>query len=158
MNNHIDGELISASLDNALSPAERGRVEAHLNACADCRREREGLQKTRKFLASAPRRAMPPELIAALEERLLAPSRWDRLKSWFALPQMWVPAGALAALALLVGLWAGYQARAARTALSLEALLVAHSRYAAEGLVPHGGLASANFSAQLADDSGEEQG
>jgi anti-sigma factor RsiW len=158
MVDHLAGELISAYVDGELSGAEKTRAEAHWETCASCRAEFEAFRKTKSWLSQAPRRSLPPGLIAGMEVRLLRPSWAGRFKSWFALPQVWIPSGAFAAAALVLGFWMGYQARVNQQALSLEALLAAHSRYVAEALVPHGGLAAANFSAQLAADNNEDQG
>ena len=44
-------ELLSAWLDEALDVRERAAVDAHLAACADCRREVEGLRSTLTLLS-----------------------------------------------------------------------------------------------------------
>lgn len=47
-----DGTLLSAYLDDELTDTERGRVEAHLKACAACAAELESLEKTRTMLTA----------------------------------------------------------------------------------------------------------
>ena len=144
MSTHIDGPEISAFLDGALAAPDSARVDAHLGSCDPCRRELESLRHMKRVLSSAPRKNMPAELALALERRFVkgAP-RWTTLLK----PAFWVPAGAVAAAALTVGLWMN-RARAADE-LPLEPLLAAHARYSAEALVPEGNLVASNYSDQM---------
>ena len=41
---HDAREWLGALVDDAIDPARRGEVEAHLLACAECRLELEGLR------------------------------------------------------------------------------------------------------------------
>jgi len=116
------------------------------------------LLETKKIVSLTSRLEIPPALVAALEERLLKISWMEKIQSFFAMPKAWVPAGALAALALIFGLWFGWKQHEAQMSLPLEALLAAHSRYSAETLVPHGGLAMSNFSHQMAIYQEDEEG
>ncbi len=52
-------EMLSAFLDNQVSPAERVRVESHLRTCAACRGELESLRQTAALLHALPRVAVP---------------------------------------------------------------------------------------------------
>lgn len=158
MTDHVEEELISALLDGELLPTEVLRTQAHLDACASCRAQFQDLKSAKSLLSGAPRRTMPPGLIADLEARLLRPSLGSLVREWFALPRFWVPSGAIAAAALILGFWMGYRTWTAHRALSLETLLVAHSRYAEEGLVPHGGVVVADLSDQLAEEPNEGRG
>jgi anti-sigma factor RsiW len=141
MSTHIDGVEISAFLDGALAPADRARADAHLASCAACRRELDSLRHMKLVLSSAPRKTMPADLALALERRLVkgAPLWKSMVK-----PRFWVPAGAVAAAALTVGLWMN-RARAADE-IPLEPLLAAHARYSAEALVPEDNLVASNYS------------
>lgn len=145
MNQHIANAEISAFLDGALAASERARVDAHLSACPDCRREADSLRHLKRVLSSAPRRTMPADLALALERRLgRAEPRWSALVS----RSLWIPAGAVAAAALAVGLWMSRSTKADE--LPLEPLLAAHARYSAETLVPAEHLiASSTYSDQL---------
>lgn len=144
MNGHIEGVEISAFLDGALAAEERARADAHLAACAACRRELDALRHLKRVLSSAPRKTMPADLALSLESRFVAGTPWWKV---LAKPALWVPAGAVAAAALTVGLWVS-KARAADE-LPLEPLLAAHERYSAEALVPEGNLVAANYSDQM---------
>ncbi|MCX5796477.1 MAG: anti-sigma factor [Elusimicrobia bacterium] len=146
---HGEGELISAYLDGELCGEEAEAVQSHIASCPSCREEHASLRAAKSLLARAPRRAMPPELVAQIEGRLARPL-WrqvlDRL-----LPPMpvLVPAGACAAAALLAVVWFGARRAAPDQSIPLEPLLAAHSRYTAEALVPPTELVAANYSAQL---------
>lgn len=144
MNGHIEGSEISAFLDGALSAPERARADAHLSACDGCRAELNALRHLKLVLSTAPRRTLPADIALSLESRFVSAAPW-----WKALakPALWIPAGAVAAAALTVGLWVSKT----RTAdeLPLEPLLAAHERYSAEALVPDENLVVANYSDQM---------
>lgn len=144
MNQHIEGPEISAFLDGALSSEDRVRVDAHVSSCPSCRRELDSLRHMKLVLQAAPRKNLPADLALRLERTFVHSSPW-----WAALrrPALWVPAGTLAAAALLAGFWM----RSAKPAdeIPLEALLEAHARYSAETLVPEDNLVASNYSDQL---------
>ena len=144
MNAHIDGTEISAFLDGALAAEDRARVDAHLTSCAECRFEFESLRHLKLVLSSAPRKTMPADLALTIERRLVVGTPW-----WqpLAKPAFWIPAGAVAAAALTVGLWVS-QTRAADE-LPLEPLLAAHERYSAESLIPEEHLVASTYSDQV---------
>lgn len=64
-------ELFSALVDDALSPEERGALDAHLAACPDCRRELEGFRRTVALV----RAASPVRAPAGFVDRVLAAAR-----------------------------------------------------------------------------------
>jgi anti-sigma factor RsiW len=144
MSQHIDGSEISAFLDGALAPADRERADAHVSSCAQCRRELDSLRHMKLVLSSAPRKTLPADLALSLERRFVTGAPWWK---GAAKPAFWIPAGAVAAAALSVGLWI----RSARAAdeLPLEPLLAAHARYSAEALIPEDHLVAANYSDSL---------
>lgn len=53
MTDHL-GADISAYLDGALAPAERARVQSHLDACSPCRARLEELRATASLVAALP--------------------------------------------------------------------------------------------------------
>jgi hypothetical protein len=80
---------LSALLDEALEPAERARVEAHIMGCPDCRRELDRLRQTVALL----RGLEPLRAPAGFVERVLgaagpAPGSWwpARLGRWLFQP------------------------------------------------------------------------
>ncbi|MBI3554312.1 MAG: zf-HC2 domain-containing protein [Elusimicrobia bacterium] len=155
-NEHEDNVLLSAYLDGQLTEAERARVEAQLSGCGPCREEVEALRYMKAVLAAAPRRAMPPELLGAIEDAVASRS-WTRLiPAALRAPRVFVPAGALAALALVAGLWLGLRRDASQDFIPLEPLMTAHARYTAETLVPQGSLVSSTYSAQLTAQNDEQ--
>lgn len=145
MNDHIEGVEISAFLDGALAPAERARADAHLSACAACRRELDSLRHLKLLVSSAPRRTLPADLALSLERRFVGKrSRWAGLAN----PKLWIPVGAVAAAALAFSVWA--RTAAPSDELPLEPLLAAHERYSAEALVPEAHLVASSYSDQAA--------
>ena len=149
MNEHEEAGWLSALIDGELTGEERMRLEAHLSRCAPCRAELEALKNVKARLAAAPRRAMPPELLADLEaslDRASRPRIWLGALSRERAPR-WVPAAAFMAV-LAVGIWFGYF-RHREAELPIEVLAAAHSRYSAEGLIP-GDVVASNFSKELA--------
>jgi predicted anti-sigma-YlaC factor YlaD len=148
-NEHEEDQWLSSYLDGRLDAAQTKRLDAHMADCSDCREQLESLRYTKRLLASAPRRAMPPELISAIEERLVKPSWTGRFWQGLRTPRVFVPAGALAALALFAGVWYGVRRDSPEQYIPLEPLMTAHARYTAESLVPQGSLVSSTYSAQL---------
>ena len=61
-------ELLSASIDRELRPAETAALEAHLEACAECRGLLHDFRKLDEAMVSEP----PPAVPAGLEQRILA--------------------------------------------------------------------------------------
>jgi putative zinc finger protein len=64
-------ELCSALVDEALTPAERAALDAHLAGCADCRRELERLRATVSLLRASP----PVRAPAGFVDRVLEAAR-----------------------------------------------------------------------------------
>jgi len=56
MNCHEVKELSSAYLDQKLAPSQISSFEKHLNVCASCREEVEGLRKRNPHFAVSPLR------------------------------------------------------------------------------------------------------
>lgn len=74
-NRHVRDELHDL-VDGRLDPAERARVEAHLEECSECRREREAIARVKQAAASALASREAPEELAASATALL--DREDR--------------------------------------------------------------------------------
>src|SRR5207245_343463 len=96
-------DLFSALADDALTPAERAALDAHLAGCADCRRELAGLLRTVKLV----RAIDPARAPAGFVDRVLAAARPEpapkRLARRLLAPWQTLPLGA-AALFLIAGL------------------------------------------------------
>lgn len=155
MKEHEEAELLSAYVDGELAGEELARAQSHLESCQACRLDMESLRYAKRMLSRAPRRAMPPELIAGIEQRLEPAPAAPRRRVWPLSPRAWFPAGALATAALTGVVWIGLKSGASDQEIPLEALLAAHCRYAAEALVPEENLAAAHYSSPLASDNGE---
>ena len=67
---HPTPDLLSDYLDQRLTPAERSRVDGHIQTCWDCRRELQGLQETVHLLRNTPVVPVPRSL--ALSASLVA--------------------------------------------------------------------------------------
>ena len=102
-------ELISASLDGALSPAQQEALEAHLAQCPQCKALYEELSAVHSALAELP----PVEVPAGLTGRIMdavaaekvvpfAPAKPKKTSSHW---QRWLSSAAVLALVLL-GTWA----------------------------------------------------
>src|SRR3954463_2609662 len=74
-------DLLSAYIDNQLSPAEHDSVRRHLQACVDCRGDYIELRATQRMLRSMPA-AVPPRAFTLTPE-LARQTRPTRL-SWLA--------------------------------------------------------------------------
>lgn len=107
---HCDeySELISASLDGALSPAETEKLNAHLAQCPDCRALLEELSALHAALSDLP----PVEVPSGLTERIMAAVAAEQVLP-FAPPeqkkpsirwQRWLASAAVLAVVLL-GTW-----------------------------------------------------
>jgi anti-sigma factor RsiW len=70
-------ELLSALLDDALSASERQAIEAHLAACAECRRELEALRGTVTLLGRLPPVHAPAGFVDRVMDQAYRPS-WPR--------------------------------------------------------------------------------
>ena len=144
---HKERELLSAFVDGELTSGERVLVEDHLRGCAECAAELRALRAVKSLAASAPRRPLPPAVLAAFEARA-SDSFARRLRTLaLSIPRrVLIPLGALGALAAGALLWSRSSDRGE---ISLEPLLAAHARYCAEGLAPQENLVYPEFIADL---------
>lgn len=95
-------ELV-AYLDGELDAAARAEVEAHLAACAACRREREGLARAGALLELVPPAPIGPRFEARVRERIArAEPKILPLRAPSRLPRV-VAAAAIAAAILILG-------------------------------------------------------
>lgn len=121
-------ELPSAYLDGELPAAERGELEAHLAACADCRRRLEGMRALKHAIARLPSREEPPGAVRARVQALRFGDRRRpvrRLASW----------AAAAALVVAISLAALFASRRAYRSSDLaEELVGDHLRSVPEAM------------------------
>jgi hypothetical protein len=96
-------DLFSALADDALTPAERAALDAHLAGCAECRRELAAFGRTVALV----RAIDPAHAPAGFVDRVLAAARPEPWRTWLArrlsVPWPTLPLGA-AALLLVAGL------------------------------------------------------
>ena len=100
-------ELLSALLDEALSPSERQAVEAHLTACADCQRELAELRETVALLNRLPPAHAPAGFVDRVVEKAYRPS-WPRRVADAVFRPLRVKLPLEAAAVVLVGISALY--------------------------------------------------
>jgi anti-sigma factor RsiW len=74
-------EDLSGYLDGALTGAERGRIEAHLQDCAECRAELEDLRAVSGLVKGLPQKPLPTGFLQRLETR----RSQDRPEGWASL-------------------------------------------------------------------------
>lgn len=98
---HDDKNRLSRYLEGELSPAEKGEVEEHLNACSDCRADLATLRELVRSLRSLREDRWVGDLWPAIEERLARPRGWE---FWRLVPRPLEVAAVLVVL-LWVGIW-----------------------------------------------------
>jgi len=110
MTGHIPIEDLSARVDDALPPARRDQVDAHLAVCQACRAEFASLAWTTDFVRAAPLAPLPAgrTLRVPVEEepaseppRAVVPGWWPRWGAWLSLGTI----AALMLLAFALGRW-----------------------------------------------------
>jgi predicted anti-sigma-YlaC factor YlaD len=129
------GELLSALLDDELTPEEAARAEEHLAACAQCRDERDQLAQARQAVRDLPGLDLPPPLWVQLMRSRRRPAR----------PVAWV--GAAAAAVALIGL-AAVPTQRHHVTPQMAHLVQVHA--ASSGAEPVTGLAPATVNAHFA--------
>jgi putative zinc finger protein len=96
-------ELLAEYVDGALGPDARGRIDAHLDGCARCRREVALAREARERLAALPELPAPADLdLAVRRRRPAAPSRAWRVVAPVAAAAVLV-AGGIVVLSQLEG-------------------------------------------------------
>jgi len=94
---HLDTELLSAYLDNQVTPAERARVEAHLRVCMTCQAELNSLRQTVTLLRALPRVPVPRAF--TLSEAQAGLRRQPAQRGWLG---GWLPGLAAATAVVLI--------------------------------------------------------
>ncbi len=127
MKAHLPLERLSVYLDGRTDPAERRKVEAHLEACAACRRTLAGLRRTVALLRRVEAVRAPAGLRAAVRQRLEA-EQARPVRPHLRLSGLTLPGGA----PWRVGLAAAAVALVALSAVNLWPDLLPTRRQAAE--------------------------
>ena len=83
MNCHEVKELSSAYLDQKLAPSQISSFEEHLNGCASCREEVEGLRKTISLIGSLDEIETSPNFLGKLHGKLDRKGIGGRIWDWF---------------------------------------------------------------------------
>jgi anti-sigma factor RsiW len=121
-------EFLHGYLDDELDVAHAGEMEAHLAACASCRREHEQYLSLRSLLRErAPRFAAPARLRSQVQASLRSARRVQRLRDWA--PMGWLQfAGSLAAAIVLSSTVTYYWMLASNTDRAVGDVVEAHVR------------------------------
>ena len=126
---------LSLDVDGRLQAGVRSSLEAHLAACAECRREREALVVVRAECESAERVAASPSFV----ERVMAALGRERLSPWLeALPLLrgFAAVGFAVCVVCLGLLWLGPTRRDRTTGLPMGQLDPLTERLFETGSVP----------------------
>ena len=128
------GEMLSALLDDELTPTEAVRVTEHLATCAECQAERERLAEARQAVRDLPVLDLPPPLWIKLmrsRRRAVRPAAW---------------LGAAAAAVALIGL-AAVPTQQHHVTPQMAHLVQVHA--ASSGAEPVTGMAPATVNARF---------
>lgn len=136
-----------------LDEPSRSALQAHLEACADCRKEREALLATGRLLDTTellrPSRDLWPDVAAALRGRKRVRAPWWQLE-WIPHPR-WaiaVATTAAAAAAIALALFLPHPAHAPQIATAIDEDAAIFARWNA-GAALEGGFADAHAFAVL---------
>ncbi|HYO84101.1 MAG TPA: zf-HC2 domain-containing protein [Bryobacteraceae bacterium] len=112
-----------------LSQPERAEVEAHAEACAECRAELDTLGLTRAMLLAIPDEE-PPRRIAFVSDKVFEPRWYQRL--WASGPQLGFASAAMLAGAIMVHGWQVRPATVTQAAVTAPAPTVSAAAVEAE--------------------------
>jgi hypothetical protein len=108
--------LLSAYIDDEVTPDERERVETHLAGCVSCREELRALKEAVVFSGLLPELPSPAELRSRILDRTVyRRSAWARFKEAAVGPFAWRASLGLAGVAGLVAFSLHYGPRVAKT-------------------------------------------
>jgi len=108
MNRRHPRKLLSLYLDQAVSPAQKQRVEKHLQQCAGCAREAASLQRLRQEMSELPRPPVPRGLAARIMAQYRSQQRASFWGSFDIAPRLLQPAMVLLLLlTMLAFVWKG---------------------------------------------------
>jgi anti-sigma factor RsiW len=98
------GPMIAAAADDALEPARRAHLDAHVGACPACRAALVDQRMVRTVLSSMPASAPSPNFLARVNARIDEASGWFGLTDFRVWTLRLVPAAAALALVGFLGL------------------------------------------------------
>ena len=142
MNNHIKGAQWAAYIDNEMDVDEKKVIQNHLNNCSVCAQEVEKFQELKIRFSRLQHHTAPRQLIELLKNQYSPRQTFAQI--------FWRPVAAVVVLAAVASIFFIYRPNAEPDYVDLDSLLVAHSKYQAESLVPSADMSQSNYSARLA--------
>ena len=103
---------LSAFLDGELKPKEAERVQAHLDSCVNCRKEREAIERTMQLVRDLPQTPAPTHLHARVMADIAAePAAAEPERPGFRWRVLWPAAAAIVIAAVIALLLPGLRGR-----------------------------------------------
>lgn len=87
-NRHLDGDALCDYAEGLLAPDARREAEAHLDGCADCRRELEAVGAYFREMAALPVHKAPEKFLTRVHARIDRASPWKRLLALLSSPRL----------------------------------------------------------------------
>lgn len=107
---HLSGDLLCDLAEGQLAPAARREAEAHVEGCADCRRELEALQGYFQDMSSLETFKAPDRFLTKVHGRIAKASPWKRLLAALSSPRL-IPVPVAAFCLMMVGAFLFYLVR-----------------------------------------------
>ena len=151
MTEHIRGDQYTATIDGEGSAEQRQSMKSHFDSCSSCTNELERFQQIKVRYSHMPEKSAPPQLLARLRKLQEPKISWgEKLREWASPQALWRPVAAFTALAIVSTIFFFNKPSDEADFVDLDSLLVAHSKYQTESLVPHADISQSNYSARLA--------
>lgn len=110
---HLSGDLLCDLAEGQMAPAERREAEAHVEGCADCRRELEALRGYFQDMSSLETLKAPDRFLTKVHARIAKASPWKRLLAILSSPRL-MPVPVAAFCLMMVGAFLFYLSRKAQ--------------------------------------------
>ena len=109
---HLSGDLLCDLAEGQLAPAQRREAEAHIQGCADCRRELDVLQGYFQDMSSLETIKAPDRFLTKVHGRIVKASPWKRVLALLSSPRL-MPVPVAAFCLMMVGAFLVYLSRKA---------------------------------------------
>jgi hypothetical protein len=85
---HLDGDALCDYAEGLLAPGARREADAHLDGCADCRRELEAVGGYFREMAALPTLKAPEKFLTRVHARIDRASPWKRMLAFLSSPRL----------------------------------------------------------------------